>query len=363
MTSTDDRVPPRHADPVPRRLAGSAVLTAVLLVIVVVAADRGHTVAGQPTAPRSRQHRTSVTASPRTRTPWEPVSTICPHCGPGRVPVHDSGKWSSSSPTSRSPPRAPLRDRTRAGTSINTWVPLAGTPRRRLVRAIRRGGGGPHRTRRQATRRRPELGGVHRLPAHLHRRRRPHHRPPPPGGLAAPGRQPTFRVLRGRHRHTLAGELPVDAPLRDAGHRGRHTGHPPGITGCGVPAGRDRSTRVIDRPGSPRTHHPSAARATQTQQRRNPHHRTRRHHPRHRVQQLLPGGPRRQRPATHRSATRSRRRSRANELRSPAPWVLRSSRPPITEHGAACKFEVKIGVKNSLSPTGRRRRHAGNSAH
>jgi len=51
MTSTDDRVPPRNADPVPRRLAGSAVLTAVLLVIVVVAAVRGHTVAGRPIAP------------------------------------------------------------------------------------------------------------------------------------------------------------------------------------------------------------------------------------------------------------------------------------------------------------------------
>ena len=51
MTITDDRVPPRHADRVPRRLAGSAVLTGVLLVIVFVAAVRGHTVAGQPIAP------------------------------------------------------------------------------------------------------------------------------------------------------------------------------------------------------------------------------------------------------------------------------------------------------------------------
>ena len=51
MTSTDDRVPPRPADRVPRRLAGSAVLTGVLLVIVVVAAVRGHTLAGQPIAP------------------------------------------------------------------------------------------------------------------------------------------------------------------------------------------------------------------------------------------------------------------------------------------------------------------------
>src|SRR6478736_9831770 len=51
MTITDDRVPPHHTDRPPRRVAGAAVLAGVLLVIVLVAAVRGRTVAGQPTAP------------------------------------------------------------------------------------------------------------------------------------------------------------------------------------------------------------------------------------------------------------------------------------------------------------------------
>ena len=54
MTITDDRVPPPRVDPagqMPRRVAGSVVLAGVLLLIVVVATIRGHTVAGRPTAP------------------------------------------------------------------------------------------------------------------------------------------------------------------------------------------------------------------------------------------------------------------------------------------------------------------------
>jgi hypothetical protein len=49
MTITADRVPPPpivRAGQMPRRVAGSAVLAGVLVVIVVVAAVRGHTVAG-----------------------------------------------------------------------------------------------------------------------------------------------------------------------------------------------------------------------------------------------------------------------------------------------------------------------------
>ena len=46
MTVTEDR----RADPVPRRLLGSAVLVGVLLLMVIVAAVRGHTVAGDPVA-------------------------------------------------------------------------------------------------------------------------------------------------------------------------------------------------------------------------------------------------------------------------------------------------------------------------
>ena len=50
MTGAGSPVAPRPPADVVRRLAGSAVLVGVLVLLVVVAAIRGHTVAGQPTA-------------------------------------------------------------------------------------------------------------------------------------------------------------------------------------------------------------------------------------------------------------------------------------------------------------------------
>src|SRR6478609_4621320 len=123
MTITDDRVPPHHTDRPPRRLAGAAVLAGVLLVIVLVAAVRGHTVAGQPDAP-----------------PIQPAPQVgdCVLQNP-----HDLGAGLYDLPALRtgpcagprfaevvyvvpaftgSPPGTPLPDRTPAANpSINTW--------------------------------------------------------------------------------------------------------------------------------------------------------------------------------------------------------------------------------------------------
>jgi hypothetical protein len=68
MTVTEDRGSRRRADHVPSRLLGAAVLAGVLLLILIVAAVRGHTLAGERSRSRSSQRRGSAIASPRTKT-------------------------------------------------------------------------------------------------------------------------------------------------------------------------------------------------------------------------------------------------------------------------------------------------------
>ena len=50
MTGADGLVPPRHRSDMVRRLAGATMLVGVLVVLMVVAAIRGHTAAGRPAA-------------------------------------------------------------------------------------------------------------------------------------------------------------------------------------------------------------------------------------------------------------------------------------------------------------------------
>src|SRR6478672_616575 len=232
MTSTDDRVPPRHADWVRRRLAGSMVLTGVLLVIVVVAAVRGHTVAGQPIAPpiQAAPHvGDCVTENPHALGAGLydlPALRTGPCSGPrfGEVvfvvpdfTVPTVGTAPGSDPCGHvhqylgAPSPAPPAD--------GSFVPFAAVGVALIGPGARQRAAGQN-----------WAACIVYLPIST--------------DAAAP--LTIDHPLQGAWQRTEDSRLsrsawttpphsgrrtPVDAPLRDAGHRGRHAEHPPGSTG------------------------------------------------------------------------------------------------------------------------------------